>query len=197
MTSFKKMRLVPETFPDNKDFDATGTIKHQTPVLISRMTELDNHIHRILNQDLDESIKAKLYSQALRSFMTLKKLKQESDVTRQTKGFRNLRNLLLKEIPKQKGIKIRKKRQRKRKQVNQSVDDDFGLEALFASPERGTKRNKIPKAPRKRSRHTQTKKEKRKRSKETQTNPEVHNVSDDDWDSPPENEQPGSGWLIY
>ena len=73
MTSFKRMRLVPENIDNNNRFDATGTIKHQTPVLISRMTELDGHIQEILSQDVDESIKAKLYSQALRSFMTLKK----------------------------------------------------------------------------------------------------------------------------
>jgi hypothetical protein len=61
MSSFKKFRV--DNLPSSTDF--SGYIKHQTPTTISRLTDLDKEIESILSQNIDEYLKAKLYTQTV------------------------------------------------------------------------------------------------------------------------------------
>ena len=91
--SFRKMKLVSE----DPSSIYSNIYKHDTSVNISRLSDLDQDIKTILNQDIDESSKAKLYSQTLRRFLTFKKLKQEEDLSDQFKPFEDLKGFLEKQ----------------------------------------------------------------------------------------------------
>lgn len=76
MSSFKKMRIVSnneEIMQSEKPKLYTESSKH-----LSRLTDLDNQIKNILNRDIDENEKAKLYASTLRKFITFKR-KLEAD----------------------------------------------------------------------------------------------------------------------
>ena len=74
MSSFKKMKLVnaDDNNESNNQQDIFNIIKQQAPVTIKRAVDLDKEIKTILSNDVDDDTKAKLYSNALRRFLTFK-----------------------------------------------------------------------------------------------------------------------------
>ena len=112
MNSLKKMRLTSEN-PPQESF-ISKVYKHQTPINVTRMSELDQEIDTLLNQDIDENLKAKLYADSLRRFLTVKKAKLHDEIVERDKQVKGLHALLMKE-----GEKKKKRQQQllKRKQL--------------------------------------------------------------------------------
>lgn len=86
--SFRKMKLVN----DDQSTSLSNIYKHDIPVNTSRLSDLDQDVKSILDQNMSDSLKAKLYSQTLRRFLTFKKLKQDEDLAIQSKPFENLKS---------------------------------------------------------------------------------------------------------
>src|SRR5882757_11563646 len=79
MSKFKKMRLVP--FDDESQINIESNLKDIViPTPIKQMSELDNEIQSILNSDLNENTKSKLYSDSLRKFNIIKQKYSQSDI---------------------------------------------------------------------------------------------------------------------
>ena len=76
MSNLKKMRLVDDS-DSNKQDELTKLMKYKTSVQLQRMSDLDNEMKNILNQNIDEETKARLYGQALRRFLSFKQNYQE------------------------------------------------------------------------------------------------------------------------
>ena len=92
MTTFRRMKLMNEA--GNNSVDFANIMKHQTNPIIHRMSDLDNDIETILNQDLNDELKAKLYSQTLRRFMTMKNIKKQGDLDIESKSLDKFKALL-------------------------------------------------------------------------------------------------------
>ena len=92
MTTFRRMKLINEA--GNNPVDFANIVKHQTNPIIHRMSDLDNDIDTILNQDLDDELKAKLYSQTLRRFMSMKNIKKQGDLDLESKSLDKFKTLL-------------------------------------------------------------------------------------------------------
>ena len=109
MSNFKRMRLIneDEIIPQKKD-DIFGYSKHETSPHILRMSDLDDQINDILKSNLNEENKAKLYSQALRKFLTYKRLHQEKQLVDRSQGLDLLKKLNI-TVPTRK-IKVKSKR---------------------------------------------------------------------------------------
>ena len=78
MSSFKKMKLVPDT-SSNKN-ELKNIVRYETPTNLRQMSVLDEEMQKILNSDLDEHSKSKLYTESLRKFLTFKQLNSQSDI---------------------------------------------------------------------------------------------------------------------
>jgi len=105
MSNFKRMKLVPDNIDSPLQTHSTNILKHQIPVSLSRLNDLDSEINDILISTVDENLKAKLYSQALRRFLTFKKLhKEETEIARQ-KEIQTLTKVLAPQITKRKQTK--------------------------------------------------------------------------------------------
>ena len=77
------MRLVP--FDDESQINIESNLKDIViPTPIKQMSELDNEIQSILNSDLDENTKSKLYSDSLRKFNIIKQKYSQSDIKNKT-----------------------------------------------------------------------------------------------------------------
>ena len=111
MTTFRKIRLIS----DLNNPDVNSISRHQTPVNVSRLNDLDKEIESILSQDIDQHLKLKLYSQALKRFLTFQKLKQQEEIAEQNRNFENIKEVLTKlnEQPKKTPLKKRKKAPKK------------------------------------------------------------------------------------
>ncbi len=109
MSNFKRMRLIneDEIIHDKKD-DIFGPSKHETSPHILRMSDLDDQINDILKSNLNEENKAKLYSQALRKFLTYKRLHQEKQLVDRSRGLDFLKKLNI--IPPTRKITVKKKK---------------------------------------------------------------------------------------
>ena len=107
MNSLKKMKLTSESSPHESLI--SKVYKHQTPINVTRMSELDQEIDTVLNQDIDENLKAKLYADSLRRFLTFKKLKLHDEIVDKDKQVKGLHALLMKEDEKKKK-RLEKKR---------------------------------------------------------------------------------------
>ena len=79
MSLFKKMKLVPDVQSSNNKNDSKNIIRYETPSNLRQMNDLDDEMKKILNSDLDEYTKSKLYSEALRKFILLKKSNSQRD----------------------------------------------------------------------------------------------------------------------
>ena len=77
MSNFKKMRLVSDSKTNKIQSDLSNIYRHETYPELQRLNDLDLEIKEILNSNIDEVAKAKLYSQTLRKFLTYKQLHQE------------------------------------------------------------------------------------------------------------------------
>ena len=55
MNSFKKYQLISEPVKSNND--VYSSIKYQTPVNVSRLSDLDRDIGNILNQEVEFDLK--------------------------------------------------------------------------------------------------------------------------------------------
>ena len=75
MSNFKKMRLVEDNQSINKDLFS----QFKTTPNIKRLGTLDQEINNILNSDISEREKAKLYSQTLRKFLIYKQKHQDDE----------------------------------------------------------------------------------------------------------------------
>src|SRR5260370_24974714 len=75
MSTFKKMRLVEDNQSINKDLFS----QFKTTPNIKRLGTLDQEINNILNSDISEREKAKLYSQTLRKFLIYKQKHQDDE----------------------------------------------------------------------------------------------------------------------
>src|SRR5437868_10294351 len=82
MSSFKRMKLVNDNYSSNYD-DLSKILKYDTPTSLHRMSDLDSDMINILNRDIEEETKAKLYSQALRRFLTFKQQHHEDSSVKQ------------------------------------------------------------------------------------------------------------------
>ena len=96
MSNFKKMRIVNndekiESF--RNDFDISNINRHRTPTNLRRINDLDQEIDEILNSSIDESRKAKLYSQALRKYLTFKELYREEEAKLRNQDIQKLIDL--------------------------------------------------------------------------------------------------------
>ena len=80
MSNFKKMRLVDFNAKSTESNDVFNMIKHETPTHLRRVNDLDLEIKDILNSEIDEENKAKLYTQALRRFITFKNLHEDQQL---------------------------------------------------------------------------------------------------------------------
>ena len=109
MSNFKRMRLIneDEIIPHKKD-DIFGLAKHETSPHILRMSDLDDQINDILKSNLNEENKAKLYSQALRKFLTFKRLHQEKQILDRSQGLDLLKKLNITSTPRK--IRVKKKK---------------------------------------------------------------------------------------
>ena len=73
--SFKRMRLVNDDDDINEKQDKLYNIaKYQSPLKLQRMSDLDKEIDRILNSNINERVKAKLYAETLRQFLIYKNI---------------------------------------------------------------------------------------------------------------------------
>src|SRR6266581_5964511 len=73
MSTFKKMKLVPlEDTKDDLLGDILNTIKLSTSPDLKKASTLDKDIKIILNSNIDDSHKVKLYGQALKRFLVYK-----------------------------------------------------------------------------------------------------------------------------
>ena len=79
MSLFKKMKLVPDVQSNNNKNDLKYVTRYEPPSNIQQMSDLDDEMKKILNSDLDEYTKAKLYSESLRKFIFYKKLNSQKD----------------------------------------------------------------------------------------------------------------------
>ena len=79
MSLFKKMKLVPDVQSNKNKNDLKSVIDYETSTNIRKMNDLDDEMKKILNSDLDEYTKSKLYSESLRKFILFKKLDTQSD----------------------------------------------------------------------------------------------------------------------
>jgi len=115
MSNFKKMRLVEDNQPNNRDLFSQFT----TSPTVQRLSELDIEIRDILNREINEREKAKLYSQTLRKFLTYKRIHKEQQILDQTKNLDLLKNIAAQINPKKKikrkGLKIPKTPKKTRK----------------------------------------------------------------------------------
>jgi len=75
MSNFKKMRLVDDTTSLNRDIYSPYT----TSPIVQRLGSLDIEISKILNSDINEREKAKLYSQTLRKFLIYKQKHEDEE----------------------------------------------------------------------------------------------------------------------
>ena len=71
------MKLVP--YISTKKNELKNIVEYETPVNQSQMSDLDDEMKQILDSDLDEYSKSKLYSETLRKFLTYKQLHSQSD----------------------------------------------------------------------------------------------------------------------
>jgi hypothetical protein len=75
------MKLVSSDDTDKRNSDEFYKLyKHSSPTKLKRMTDLDTEINDILATPIDLETKAKLYSQALRKFLSYKKQHLEDTV---------------------------------------------------------------------------------------------------------------------
>ena len=80
MSSFKRMKLVPADQIEmtlNPSKNIYDLAKLNSPVSFLRVNDLETELKDILESDLDERSKSKLYSQALRKYLTFKKFALE------------------------------------------------------------------------------------------------------------------------
>ncbi len=128
MSNFKRMRLIneDEIIPHKKD-EIYGFAKHETSPHILRMSDLDDQINDILKSNLNEENKAKLYSQALRKFLTYKRLHQDKQLVDRNQGLDLLKKLNI--TPQLRKITVKKKKIpiiRKRKIVIRKKKKNIG-----------------------------------------------------------------------
>jgi CRISPR/Cas system-associated endoribonuclease Cas2 len=90
MSNFKKMKLVDEHEPKDIQRSVFQTEKYTTSKHLKRISDLDNQMNEIINSNLDEIKKAKLYSQALRKFLTFKKKHEEDEEIAKRQAFQNI-----------------------------------------------------------------------------------------------------------
>jgi len=98
------MRLIndDESSKQQNIFDAD---RFETHPNVQRLNELDFEINNILNSDIDEINKAKLYSQTLRKFLTYKRLHQEQKLIDQNKEIDLLKKFIQPKIKKSRKLK--------------------------------------------------------------------------------------------
>ncbi len=136
MSNFKKMRLVTDdiSLPIEHETNVSNIEKHQIPVTLSRLSDLDSEINQILHSKVDDVSKAKLYSQALRRFLIFKKLhKEETEIARQ-RDIQLLSKQLIPVTPKKKkSIKI-KKPTIKKKFVKPQIKKTSTKQQIFSQP---------------------------------------------------------------
>jgi hypothetical protein len=88
MSNFKKMKLVSEQEDNNQNKilnQILNVLKLSTPAYLKKASLLDNQIQSVLNSDLDEYQKVKLYSNTLIKFLKAKEQSEDkSDQNNQT-----------------------------------------------------------------------------------------------------------------
>ena len=102
MSAFKRMKLVSDekNADSNRRIDELSKLmKYQIPINLQRMSDLDSNINEILSRNIDQETKAKLYTQALRRFLTFKQQHIEDSSVQK-----------LEEKPLKKSVKKRKKK---------------------------------------------------------------------------------------
>ena len=102
----------------DNEFDVKNVVKQNTPVNISRLSDLDRDIASILNKNIDEQLKAKLYSQSLRRYLTFKKLRERDIIEEETKRQSAIQSALesllkpVKQLQPSKTVKVKNKRKK-------------------------------------------------------------------------------------
>lgn len=82
MSTFAKMRIVPDSKTNNQNKDIVNIIRQQIPSQMKILSELDFEMSDILNSNLDDLTKAKLYSQNLRKYLTHKDIQREESLAK-------------------------------------------------------------------------------------------------------------------
>jgi hypothetical protein len=90
MSNFKKMKLVDLDEQKGLQRNVFRTEKYTTSKHLRRISGLDKQMNEILNSKLDEITKVKLYSQALRKFLTFKKKHEEDEEVAKRLAFQNI-----------------------------------------------------------------------------------------------------------
>jgi len=110
MSNFKKMRLVEDNQPNNRDLFSQFT----TSPTVQRLSELDIEIRDILNREINEREKAKLYSQTLRKFLIYKqKHEDEENILKQKELELLTKRTSVLNTPVKKGSTKKKKKKKK------------------------------------------------------------------------------------
>jgi hypothetical protein len=111
MSNFKKMKLVGEHDSTNNKRSVFRTEKYTTSKHLRRIGDLDQQMNDIINSNLDEFKKVKLYSQALRKFLTFKKKHEEDEEIAKRISFSNIT------LPKIVPVRIPKAKVRKSQRI--------------------------------------------------------------------------------
>lgn len=93
MSNFKKMKLVRDEkeSANVNNFHLSNGNRHKISPNLKQLNNLDIEINEILNSNINESSKAKLYTQALRKFLTFKKLHQEDEAIHRNREIEKLK----------------------------------------------------------------------------------------------------------
>jgi hypothetical protein len=135
------MKLVTPDDNTKKDSEEFYKLyKHSSPTKLKRMTDLDIEINNILSTPIDLETKSKLYSQALRKFLSYKKQHLEDTVFG---GFEKEKTSKVK-----KPI-VKKKRSSKKKKTSIKITGVKVLPKARITPKKKKIKTKQPKAPKK------------------------------------------------
>lgn len=146
MSSFKKFRI--DNQPNTTDL--TGYIKHQTPTTISRLSDLDKEIESVLSQNIDDHLKAKLFTQTLSKYLTLQKIKKQEEIVESDRVLENLKNILAESFV-EKSVPKKKKKAPKEVDVSKvpKVIEDNSKDILLPKKKKKITKLKTKKTPKK------------------------------------------------
>jgi hypothetical protein len=135
------MKLVSSDDSTKQDADEFYKLyKHSSPTKLKRMTDLDIEINNILSTPIDSETKSKLYSQALRKFLSYKKQHLEDTV---------YGGLEKKKTSKVKKPIVKKKKSTKKKKTSIKNTTVKVLQKATITPKKKKIKTKPKKAPKK------------------------------------------------